>query len=81
MWKNRKRSPGGATIFFRLMLSHNNLINYYKTIFAIMQNHKWSLTELENMMCYEREIYTALLIEHIEDENQRLEEERAKHGI
>tara|TARA_B100001123_G_C14610375_1_gene749634 strand:- start:281 stop:418 length:138 start_codon:yes stop_codon:yes gene_type:complete len=45
-----------------------------------MQNHKWSLTELENMIVYEREIYMTLLIEHIEEENQKMEEERQKYG-
>ena len=45
-----------------------------------MQNHKWSLTELENMIVYEREIYMTLLIEHIEEENQKMEEERQKDG-
>ena len=45
-----------------------------------MQNHKWSLTELENMIVYERVIYMTLLIEHIEEENQKMEEERQKYG-
>ena len=76
----RKGSLGGATIFFRLMLSHNSLVNYYKTVFALVQNHKWSLTEIENMVVYEREVYVALLIEFIEEENQRMEEERQKYG-
>ncbi len=62
------------------MLSHNSLVNYYKTIFSLVQNHKWNLTELENMICYERDLYVALLIEHIEEENQRMEEERQKYG-
>ena len=34
-----------------------------------MQYHKYSLTELENMMPWEREVYVALLAEHIEKEN------------
>jgi hypothetical protein len=34
-----------------------------------MQYHKYSLTELENMMPWERDIYVALLQEHIEQEN------------
>jgi hypothetical protein len=62
------------------MLSHNSLVNYYKTIFALVQNHKWSLTEIENMIVYEREVYVALLIEFIEEENQRMEEERQKYA-
>ena len=37
----------------------------------MMQHHKWSLTELENMMPWEREIYIGLLIEHVEEENEK----------
>ena len=33
--------------------SHNSLENYYLTNFAMIQHHKWSLTELEDMMPYE----------------------------
>ena len=29
---------------------------------------------------HEREVYIALLIEHIEEENARIEEEKAKYG-
>ena len=32
------------------------------------------------MIVYEREVYIALLIEHIEEENARIEEEKAKYG-
>ena len=45
-----------------------------------MQNHKYSLTEIENMMPWEREIYIGLLMEHIKEENQRIERENSKHG-
>ena len=37
-------------------------------------------THTENMIVYEREIYMTLLIEHIEEENQKMEEERQKYG-
>jgi hypothetical protein len=36
-----------------------------------MQHHKYSLTELDNMMPWEREVYVAMLIEHIKEENDR----------
>ena len=47
-----------------------------------MQHHKYSLTELDNMMPWEREIYIGLLDEHIKEENKRQEEEqeRAKYA-
>ena len=34
-----------------------------------MQYHKYSLTELENMMPWERDIYLTLLKDYIEGEN------------
>ena len=46
-----------------------------------MQHHKYSLTELENMMPWEREIYLGLLAEHIREENERIEKERSRSGI
>jgi|TARA_B100001059_G_scaffold111376_1_gene111571 hypothetical protein len=45
-----------------------------------MQHHKYSLTELENMLPYEREIYMGLLTKHIKEENQRIEKENAKRN-
>ncbi len=36
-----------------------------------MHDHKYSLTELEDMLPYEREIYINLLIQHIQKENER----------
>ena len=43
-----------------------------------MQHHKYSLTELENMMPWEREIYMGLLAKWVQDENERIEKENAK---
>ena len=36
-----------------------------------MQHHKYSLTELDNMIPWEREIYTTLLMNHLEEEKER----------
>ena len=57
------------SIFFQLALAHESLENYYRTNFALMQHHKYSLTELENMIPWEREIYVSLLQQYIEEEN------------
>jgi hypothetical protein len=40
----------------------------------MMQHHGYSLTELDNMMPWEREIYVSLLQDHIEKENERMKE-------
>ena len=50
-------------------MAHEDLASYYKLNFALMQHHKYSLTELENMIPWEREIYVTLLQQYIEEEN------------
>jgi len=40
-----------------------------------MENHKYSLEDLENMMPWEREIYMTLLAEFIKEENKRIAEQ------
>lgn len=41
--------------------------------FSLMQYHKYSLTELEEMIPFEREIYVAMLIQFLEEEKQRIQ--------
>jgi len=43
----------------------------YQTNFALMQHHKYSLTELENMIPFEREIYVTLLKNYLEEQEER----------
>ena len=62
--------------FFRLIFSHDNLRNYYKTNFSLMQHHKYSLTELEAMIPWERDIYVAMLMQYIEEENQKIKQKQ-----
>lgn len=38
-----------------------------------MQYHKYSLTEIENMIPFEREIYISMLVQYLEEEKQRIE--------
>ena len=36
-----------------------------------MQHHNYSLSDLENMLPWEREIYVDMLIQYIKDENEK----------
>tara|TARA_X000001382_G_scaffold103953_1_gene78912 strand:+ start:917 stop:1093 length:177 start_codon:yes stop_codon:yes gene_type:complete len=47
---------------------HMDLENYYKINFALLQYHKYSLTEIENLIPWERDIYIGMLQQHLEDE-------------
>ena len=50
-------------------MAHIDLESYFKLNFSLIQHHKYSLTEIENMMPWERDIYVGLLNQWIEDEN------------
>ena len=45
-----------------------------------MQHHKYSLTDLDNMIPFEREIYVELLRQWIKEENERLKEQERKQS-
>lgn len=63
------------------MLSHDNLMNYFKVNFALMQFHKYSLTELENMIPWEKMIYMDLLKAHIKEEEQKAADLKAAQKV
>ena len=50
-------------------MAHTSLESYYKINFALVQHHKYSLTEIENMIPWEKDVYVALLEQYIEEEN------------
>jgi len=45
-----------------------------------MQHHNYSLTDLDNMMPWEREIYVDMLIDHIKKENDKQKQREAERG-
>jgi len=48
-----------------------DLENYFQLNFSLMQYHKYSLTEIENMMPWERDVYVSLLQNHLDEEKLR----------
>jgi hypothetical protein len=50
---------------------HMDLENFYKLNFALMQYHKYSLWEIENMMPWERDVYVAMLKNYLEEEKSK----------
>lgn len=43
-----------------------------------MQHHKYSLTELDDMIPWEREVYIKLLLDYLEEERQKAEQQKLK---
>ena len=59
-------------------MSHVDLETYFRINFALMQYHKYYLTEIENMPPWERDIYVGLLKLHIEEEELKRRAREAK---
>lgn len=58
-----------------MSMQSESLRNHYITNFALMQHHHYSLTELDNMIPWEREIYVNLLSNYIKEENMKLQQQ------
>jgi|TARA_B100001939_G_scaffold185667_1_gene159907 hypothetical protein len=43
-----------------------------------MQHHKYNITEIENMIPWERDIYVDMLINYIKEENEKRKREQEK---
>ena len=59
-------------------MAHTNLESYYKLNFALIQHHKYSLTEIENMIPWERDVYVGLLQAHLEEEKLKQQQANAR---
>jgi hypothetical protein len=52
-------------------MTHIDLENYYRLNFSLVQYHKWSLSEIENLLPWERDVYVELLKQHLEEEKMK----------
>jgi hypothetical protein len=43
-----------------------------------MQHHKYSLTELENLIPWEKDIYVNMLMRYLEEENERIKAQQRR---
>jgi hypothetical protein len=42
-------------------------------VFSLAQHHKYSITEIENLIPYERDLYVDMLMEYLEHQKQEIE--------
>ena len=54
---------------------HMDLENYYQLNFSLIQYHKYSLTEIENLIPWERDVYVTLLKNHLEEEKLKQQQQ------
>ena len=52
------------------MLTHISLAIYYRMVFELAQHHKYQISEIENILPYERDLYFDMLTQYIEKKRQ-----------
>ena len=53
-------------------------MTFYQTNFSLVQHHKYSLTDIENMMPWEREVYVNMLAARLQKERDRIAEQNRR---
>ena len=59
------------------MFGYDNLSNYYQTNFALIHHHKYSLTEIENLIPWEKFVYLELLSAVLKEEQEQAKMQEA----
>ena len=59
-----------------MIVLYDSLSNHFQNNFALMQYHKYSLSELNDMMPWERNVYVTMLLRFIEEENEKLKQQQ-----
>ena len=54
---------------------HDSLSNHYQTNFALMQHHKYSLSDIESLVPWEKSLYVSMLMRYIEEENEKIKQQ------
>lgn len=60
------------------MVGYLNIALYYQLNFSLMQHHKYSLSDLNSLYPYERDIYVALLADFLQRQEQEQREQQQK---
>ena len=55
-------------------MNHNTLENYYKTQFAMVHHHNYSLQDLENQYPFELDLYISMIEEHQAREREKMQQ-------
>ena len=71
MWTSDGEETSRNLRFFHIMFLYLDIEHYFRLMFSLMKDHNFSLTEMEDLIPWEREIYIILLREWIKEENER----------
>ena len=56
------------------MLGYETLLNFYKTNFNLLQYHKYSLAEFDELIPWEKQLYIKMLTDHTKEQNEKVKQ-------
>lgn len=80
MWIRGKNQIRRIRRFFRIMLGYMDLAEYYKINWRLSYSFGVSLSDIESMQPYERDIYIDMTAKDVEKKMKKAEEKRRKSG-
>lgn len=54
------------------MVGYSDLPQYYQLNFSLMQHHNYAMSDIENWIPFERDIYVNMLLKYLKEEKERL---------
>lgn len=58
------------------MFGYDTLEAFMRTNWAMMQHHKYSLSDIENMIAWERQVYVMMTLMYLKEEKERIQLEK-----
>ena len=75
MFVSTRFGIGGSQRFFYLTFRDVNLKGYYSNMFTLVHQYKYTLTELENMIPWERDMYIGMVNNWVKEETEKLKQQ------
>jgi hypothetical protein len=60
------------------MMTQDNLLNFFQTNFAMIHHHKYSLSDIEDMIPWERQVFIDLLKQLIKQQEEALRDRKQR---
>jgi len=58
------------------MLCHLSLKDYYQIVFSLAQHHKYSISDIENLLPFDSDLYFAMLIQFLEKQKEEAQKRK-----
>lgn len=57
-------------------MGYNSLQNYYVSLFSLVQHHKYSVADVDDLIPFERDLFVEMLLQYLKE----IEEQRKQNA-